>query len=277
MSNSKVPDTIFTAPTNNQELFTRYSALIAKTVKQYDRVGRYTEDIFQDVCMRLLAANFLDTFSQAHRPKLPSIITGIEAAQMLGITWPQWVTSQQNREKICSNVKALGFNPNAWAPCPINFSPKGKIVSGAKKKDLFYTEEVLETKGKWHKLHYAPIYPKASSEILTKSKFENYLKMAVRNYVKNYFRTLGRHDQDLYLEPNEDGSAWEAGLADNQTEGREELVDFTRACKSLGPQGIPLLKLLDRVNMKTDDNSAFANALQKLNIPVELFVQAQLE
>ena len=258
----------FAVPSTNEIFFKLYASFIAKVVKQYDRIGRYTEDIFQDVCMHLVAANFLGVFNQSSQGKVPLLVTGAGAVAILGISRDQWITAQRRREEL-TKALALGqdFHPSAWAPCPVNVRADGSLNNGLRKGDLFYTEEVLETKCHWHKFHQEPI-SFAIAEAPTRAKFENYLRRAVRNYVKNYFRTLGRHDRDIYLEPKEDGSAWEAELEDGQREVQEEMVDLSRVCNKLGHQSKPLLKLLEKANMKKEGAStcALQNALMRLNL-----------
>jgi len=143
----------------------------------------------------MLEADILNKF-EVSLGRTPLTLTGWEAAAHIGITWDQWRTSQ-------------------WRMCigKISWPPKPLTGKGCQKGALYRTSEV-EAVAHHFKRHMG-IQALEHSQTCTRGRFESYLSVAVSNAFKNFCRTLKRKDQDMYLPPLEDGSAWETRLVDD--------------------------------------------------------------
>ena len=222
-------------------MFTEFKGFIEQLVRRYDKIGRYTEDLVSDINLKLISSNFLETFRKWHFAHLPEKIKGEDIPALLGITWEQWYSQQWYRIKGMDKYKEGYWESKYWAkrsPRAVLVAPIPLQGTGLRKSDVYYTEEVLETAACWKRRTNAPL-------VVRRAKFENYLRVSVKNYFKNCLRGIGRHNQDIYLPPNEDGGAWEHDVEEHQDTCKEEILALLHAHKKLGEHLPKVLQLLD--------------------------------
>ena len=217
-------------------MFTEFKGFIERLVRRYDKIGRYTEDFVADINYKLIASDFLASFRTYHQEHLPEMVTGAAIPALLGINWGQWRTAQWYRTQGLRQYSE-GYRINR-EPKPVLIAPIPVTGRGGSKKAVYYTEEVLATAPFFKKKTMVPL-------IVRRAQFENYLRVSVRNHFKNCIRTIGRHDQDIYKAPNEDGSSWENDIEEHQDTAKEEILVLMRAHSLLGKNYHKVLQMLD--------------------------------
>jgi len=240
--------TAFVVPANYNDLVRDFGAFVSKVVQRYNNVPRHSADLLQDVWMHLIASDVLAKF-WANLQKPPRTLTGLQAAEYCNVSFKNFKTNIWRR--------TWGRDKGWWVPLPI----KGYYT---KPDALYKTEEII-------KLRESGVFQTCLSDTLpelpggacvaTRGRFESYLTTCIHNHFANFCRTRERRDQDVYLAPREDGSAWESHLHDCDGVAPDEVADLSRALNKLGDTGRDVLRLLE-------DGYTLTEACQRLDLSI---------
>lgn len=243
----------FVAPRDYKELHQQYGKLIAKLLLKHNRIERNAEDLHGYVWVKLLEAQLLERFERYVQRQKPRVLSALEACDLLGVPWPQWLLAMSRfhvgTPHIAPSGQVLVFRVGPWMPTPINmgeFPFCGHLQPNA----LFaYTDiihlsvsEVLPTVGQ--DVQGGILVDLTRSERfkipgvrVTKAQFKNYLTMAVLNHFANYCRTEDRRHKERPVIPSvhqdEDSPSWEASLPDTKSTDSNTLLSLSEARKML--------------------------------------------
>jgi len=266
-------------PENYSELQTAYGALICKLLMKYNKVKINYKDLHQNVWLRLVEAHLLDRFRSHALKQMPKTLTAIEACDLLGVGWNQWITAMgayhKGLIKYDKNGREIGRKQGRWMPTPINlaeFEAEG-LLGYSSKKALFVFGDIILLSYDVHYcangsirkafrvmgqdvrdgIVYGPTRSEGCAKLpeikVTKAQFRNYLTMAVLNHYANFCRTQERrHKERPYTPPSfmeEDAPTWEATLPDPQGVGADSMVALAEAKQMLSNT---LLECMDGVS-----------------------------
>lgn len=241
-------------PRTNAELFREggeWQKFILNKLRSFNKVGRNLRDLYQDICLRLIAANVLEKFVKKACTRLPAEMTAEEMCAYLGIPYK---TLEYMHWRYDNPTKARQDQVPVWMPTPIRggrYSKKG-IYARADVIDLDHLMDkpgsgCKRKNGMARRMTFAP----------TGDGFKTYLGQAVHNHFANYCRTVSRKEKENLLPGSavvsshtdgsyhvstsfEDNSSWEANLVDpvmheDALEARMDFVKhFCEACEEAG-------------------------------------------
>jgi hypothetical protein len=191
-----------------------YGKVIMSEIRRRNSIQDYLEDHYQEVIMKLISARVLEKFVHLvlvtdHEDK-PETMTALEACSLLGIKFGSWRHAQYqyvrnflgrlggklpadrtNDERGPFNVEGQKglFYWVAWMPKPIS----GSVY---RPNAVYKTSDVLDLheKSYWKKTTFSiEAWPKREVE---PHLFQAYLLHAVRNHLKNIFRSICRKHKD---------------------------------------------------------------------------------
>jgi len=245
-------------PKNYEELRHLYGATIISVINKNNKVKAEFSDLHQYIWMRLIEANVLERFETYAQLQTPKVLTALEACDLLGISWGQWVTAMWAFHKgdpisydAEGNITAR--RRGRWMPTPINLAEyQARGTKGySSKSALFDFEEIVELTLDEHRFKSGR--PRKAFRLMgreiqdgvvvsekrvggcvkmpethvTKFQFRNYLVMAVGNHYANYCRKEHRrHKERPYSPPSamEGSESWEATLPDKNTRNADAVV-----------------------------------------------------
>jgi hypothetical protein len=158
-------------PRSNEEVVQAYQSLVLSVVRRRLKFGLAFEDAVGEVWLKLVASDIIRKFiNTATDPrKFPSTITVDEAVEFLGVSWGAWCEMVDHYPKAPSPVKGSSKDP-------------GALLDGE-------SVLALDREGYFKQRHALRRLPAAS---VTLSRFENYLRVAADNHMKNVLRTQDR-------------------------------------------------------------------------------------
>lgn len=197
-------------PANYDELVRVYKTHVDRLVTRYNRVQANFEDITQHVWSEIFARDVLGKYLKSGKPSaLPKTMTAKEAIALLGIAWGQWRTMMYYATPAAEKTHPTHYKRHAEG----RISPVPVSGTWCSKNAVFHTEDILQL----HEIKY--FKKRAHFEVpeaaQTRSKFKTYLSTAVHHIFANWCRTRSRRWKDSYLAPHEDGTPWEASIADD--------------------------------------------------------------
>lgn len=241
-------------PRTNAELFQEggeWQKFILNKLRSFNKVGRNLRDLYQDICLRLIAANVLEKFVKKACQRLPAELTTEEMCAYLGISCK---TLEYMHWRYANPTKARKDQVPVWMPTPIRggrYSKKGVYA----RADVIDLDHLMDKPGSGcqrkqgvvRRMVFAP----------TGDGFKTYLGQAVHNHFANYCRTVSRKEKENLLPGSavvsnhsdgsyhiatsfEDNASWEANLVapsihDDALEARMDFVKhFCEACVEAG-------------------------------------------
>lgn len=251
----------FLVPRTYAELQQEYGPHIKKLLMRCNRVDRNFDDLHSYVWMKILEARVLERFEEHIAKQLPRTLSGLQACDLLGVSWQQWVEALSSYHTGHSVF---------WMPTPVNeaqFRHLGLDWLDTKEASYSYEDVIRLT---WDE-EGRPPFKKWGQEILdgvvvggsrpegylkiprvrpTPSQFKNYLSTAVLNHYANFCRTLKRRHQERPQTPRGfegEATPWEDTLEEVKdaplelkvalSEARTLLSDKLQSC--LMEFGIP--------------------------------------
>lgn len=196
-------------PKDYKELYLGFGAFVAKLLSKKNRVktNAQQEDLISHTWCELLRVKILEKYNASS--VFPRTLTGEQAAKFCGVTFDRWKVMIWRGAKGDMRKKTKGDTTRTCrqgVPRPI----RGGWSS---RKAVYLSTEViaLYDSGAFRpggKMVEERIVPSA------RTRFRAYLGISVGNIFKNFLRTKSRKEKDLYLDPMEDGTPWEATLTD---------------------------------------------------------------
>lgn len=157
-------------PRSNDEVVQGYASIVVSAVRRHLKYGIAFEDAISEVWLKLLASDIVRKFLNTATKYFPTTITVDEAVEFLGVSWDAWCKMVDNYPQ---------------APAPTKGSAKDPAA-------LLESEAVLtlDRCGYFTERHDFRRLPSSS---VTLARFENYLRVAANNHMKNLLRTQDRH------------------------------------------------------------------------------------
>jgi len=242
----------FVVPSDYNQLVRDFGPFVSKVVQRYNNVPRHTADLLQDVWMHLIASDVLSKFKANFAKSAPQTMTALEAADFCDVSHRNFFGHIQ----VLTRGRDKG--KSRWVPLP---------VSGgyASKSAVFMIADIVRLRSEARFVTRLnpdqPLPQVAPGVTVTRGRFEAYLTRCIHNHFANFCRTRERRDQDVYLAPMADGTAWEAGLHDCDSATPEERADLNLALSKLGDSGKDILELMD-------SGYTLSEACQRMNISV---------
>lgn len=278
-------------PKNYEELQRHYGDHVRNLLNRYNKVERNLEDLHGYIWVKILEAKLLERFQDYVSRQVPRVITGLQATDLLGISWKQWIAAQRGYHQ-----KGVG-----WMPTPINdLEFKASGVDGwASKEALYSLVDVFQLTIERHIGHSFRLpfrimgrhvkdgeivggerpegYLKIPELRVTGSQFRNYLTMAVLNHYANFCRTLDRRHKErppVQRAGREDAPIWESTLVDSSQASPETRAALNEARQiitsalqqhSKDPQVTESVE--DVIFSRLSDGSSLLQALKEAQIP----------
>jgi len=287
----------FVVPCSYAELQKLYGLHIKKLLMRCNTVGSNFEDLHSYVWVKIMEARLLDRFEDHVSRQTPKVITAIEACDLLGVSWQDWV---QTLRAYHTGKRKL------WMPTPVNeaeFRLQGVSWFTAKNATFSYDEIIHLTHGehirgklRWAFNHWGrdvqngivigesrPGYLFKIPELrATKSQFKNYLSTAVLNHYANFCRTLKRRHQERTQIPrgfDGDPTLWEDTLEEVKeapsdvkvalSEARALLSEAIQSC--LTEFGIPVVGDEEgKIIAQLQDGASLPHALKCSGLPARV-------
>jgi len=258
----------------------------------------------QTIWLKLVEANLLQKFEDHIQKQVPQVLTAVEACDVLGVSWNQWVTAMWGYHKgypIKKQGQIVGRRQSRWMPTPINLAAVGYTSKVA----LFDFEDIIRLSTDQKRCANGTIKnafrvigrevragvvlggerPEGAAKLpeatTTQAQFRNYLTMAVLNHYANYCRTQFRrhkekpHKVPAYME--DDAPSWEATLPDTASADADTLVALSEAKQMLSHtlfeclDGVPTCKPVSEHEIEMfeqlEKGASLMQALESLNIP----------
>ena len=235
----------FVLPLDNNALVREYGTFVKQLIAKFNKAPGKGEDIVQDTWLKLFAADVLGKFRAKQEEVVPLAMTGADAAAYCDMSFTNFRVMV--RAAIRGIVrKGIGIEKRSnGAPVP--------ILEGccSDPKTLYMTEDVIHfrNKAKYRvRLHPSEPLPSFEKVSYTRHHFEAYLTQCVHNNFSNFCRTVSRRDKDAYLEPNEDGSAWESNIP-YYGEDPFECASLNLVLNHMGESGRQVLEKLEGKKM----------------------------
>lgn len=287
----------FTVPRTYAELQELYGPHIRKLLVRSNRVESNFDDLHSYVWVKILEARLLDRFKDHIARQTPKVLTAIEACDLLGVSWQQWVEAVEAHH--------TGKSP-VWMPTPVNeaeFRLQGISWFAAKNASFAYDDVVQLTFGERidGKVHW-PFdrwgqdvregvilgasrpegHLKTPKVRATKSQFKNYLSTAVLNHYANFCRTLKRRHKERPQTPRGfegDSTPWEDSLEERKQAPMETKVALSEARALLSETiqscllefGIPARDDSEaKIFARLQDGATLLQALKGAGLPVRV-------
>jgi len=275
-------------PKDYSELQKHYGTYIQTLLNRYNKVERNFEDLHSYIWVKLLEARLLERFNAHITSQVPKVVTGIQATDILGCSWHQWIGAHRDfhvKGKIELDM-----------PSPINepeLTLEG-LVPWQEREALYALSDVLNLTiersigGVWR----TPISPmglkvqdgnvvggprpegclKIPVVDPTPAQFKGYLTRSVLNSYANFCRTLSRRHKErpaLVRAGDEDQPVWEATLEDGGTASQEVQTCLHEAQELIDhhlngtPEGEELQKI---VFSRMEDGTSLLQALRDTNV-----------
>lgn len=222
-----------------------WEKFILGRLRTYNKVGRNLQDIYQDIALKLVAAQVLEKFVKKATTRLPPRVTLQEMLDFCAISLEKF---ESLRLSYLAEV-----NPKPiWMPFPIegetDLYTRADVIDFDRVLEEDSAAESQRTAGLVRKTVFLP----------TAEGFKTYLGNAIRNHFVNFCRTKSRREKESLLNPNsivassgdgmfhtagsfEDVSSWEANLAEPLAYHPDELearldfaAQFREACAEAG-------------------------------------------
>lgn len=276
-------------PKTYEELQEFYGDHVRNLLNRYNKVERNLDDLHGYIWVKILEARLLERFQDYVSRQVPRVLTGLQATELLGISWKQWIAAMKD-----FHVKGRG----TWMPTPINdleFQARGE--RGHLEKDALYSfVDVLKLTleqyrdGEW-RLPFRIMgrhvengeivggerpegYIKIPENKVTSSQFRNYLTMAVLNHYANFCRTLDRrHKERPVTIKTQEQPIWESTLVDGNQASPETKATLNEARKIINTALSQYSKDMteetveDVIFSRLSDGSSLMQALKEAQIP----------
>lgn len=288
-------------PRNYEELQQQYGDLIRSLLLKRNKVERNLEDLHSYVWVRLLEAKLLDKFQLHVQKQRPRVLSAIQACDMLGVTWTQWMAAMSafHAGTPCyHDGHPLVFRIGGWMPTPINraeFEISG-VVCHLEPTALFAYQDIehlasIDTFGDLlgqdvqdgilcaTRREVKILYPEVK---VTKSKFRNYLTMSVLNHFANFCRTQTRRHKERPQPPvayheEETATVWEATLEDTTSVDADTMIALSEAREMLADTLFehldedvmcqPVEEFSDSIFSMVENGSTILQALKTAAVP----------
>lgn len=214
-------------PRNFDELFRDYGDFIAKKVASFNKIKRNEEDLFQEICCKIISSDLLNKFVARAARMLPETFYAAEAAALMGLTFDEFQVALYYKSHM-----GLSFEPR-----------DGEIVNDHDLARGCVPERALFNSGDIQALDEA--YPKFDQKARTLTRqiiwplqalgFPAYLTQAIHNHFANWCRTRKRKYQDMLLpgstilSATPGGGYTQVGYNPEATDWEARLVEMTMA------------------------------------------------
>lgn len=284
-------------PKTYEELQRFYGAHIHKILNRSNKVEQNFEDLHSYIWMKLLEAEVLERFEEYVLRQIPKVVTGLEACDVLGVSWTQWIAAHK-----LFHLEGKGH----WMPKPINqaaFDAAGDRLGFCSHDALYSLADVLQLTIGEYAEDGALMFPfrkmgryvvdgvivkdeerpegfiKIPIMKATAVQFRNYLTMAVLNHYSNFCRTVTRRHKERphqKLFPHADDTpTWEASLVDHQNPPQDVVLTLTET-KSILDEAIDgyaengEVVTGEAIFSKIRDGLTLTKALREMKLPPKI-------
>ena len=169
-------------PRDFTEFFRDHGKFIEKQILKHNKITRNFEDLYQDICMRLIASDLLNKFVHRAGRTLPETLEAKDCATYLGLDLHRFHT-----------ILRYLSQPRIQAKVGLSIKPlEGDLLD---EKAVFFTSDIKDIDG------FLPIarpFPKRCPWV-SPLGFTAYLTRAIHNHFANWCRTRSRKYRDLCL------------------------------------------------------------------------------
>lgn len=178
-------------PRNFDELFRTYGDFIAKKVASYNKVPRNMEDLYQEICCKLIGSDLLNKFVDRAARTLPDTFYAHEAAALMGLSFDEFQVALYYQgcmglsKKPCEGEMTLDDETGRAI-----LDPRALFAAG----DIQALDEAYpDTEERPRPLQRQIVWP------LQALGFKAYLTQAIHNHFANWCRTRSRKYKDILL------------------------------------------------------------------------------
>jgi hypothetical protein len=254
----------YVAPKSYEDLQRLYGTHICKLLSKHNKVDRNAEDLNGHIWVKLMEADVLDKFEDHLKKQAPKVLSALQACDLLGVSWKQWVKAMTHYHLDPPTVKfqdgrMIEERKGKWMPTPINlaeFQLQGLTWYDSRKAIFAFDDIVRLTLdfrvGNMIRFPFSKMgqeidsdgnvisedRPEGNAKIpevhVTEAQFKNYLTISVLNHYANFCRTLfRRHKERPCLETPEDKTPWESNLPDKGPVSQDVMIQLTDAQRLL--------------------------------------------
>lgn len=257
-------------PVTYDELIRDYGPFIVSELKKRNKLVTNFEDVYQDICLKLIEARVIQTFHDRDQVP-PETLTGQEAADFLGVRFHAFATRLVGYHHG-HNRPGKGL-VREKTPMPLPLTGKmGSVDATYRVSDIV---DMLDLK--WRHQGLVRSLQTLTAEP-TPYQFLNYLGVAIRNHFNNWCRTRRRRWQDrtgdavgggdqvrFYTADGGYNDRWEETLKDDAHRHIESHVEFQQTLDRMATKGVNEAVQHEIVNLLADGFS-IQTALEKSSL-----------
>lgn len=180
-------------PRTFDEMFREFGDFIAKKVASYNKVQRNFEDLYQEVCCKLIGSDLLNRFVERQARTLPRTMYAREAAAIMGVSFDtfQGILCWKHHNGM-DDDENMGPGLDFGTVDGKSMFDDHAVFNTSDIRDLDEVTENLSS------LDHVRV-PRSITWPLQALGFRAYLTQAIHNHFANWCRTRSRKYRDLLL------------------------------------------------------------------------------